>query len=471
MPLNPLRNLPSVHALLESSAMKTLVERISRNTVVSAVRTVLDEVGHEVQTAISERTLPNVSDLAQRVIRRIVEGHPHTPRPIINATGGLWEDRFGRAPLAEEAIAEMAAAAQEYVCFDEKLAMCGPGSKAVEDLLRELTGAEAALVVNNTAGAIWLAAAALASGREMIVSRGQLVDLGGCCLSEMIAAAGVTLCEVGSTNATQRDDYAQAVGDTTAAILLVQPSNFAIVGATQSTTLEELIGLGQLHKFPVIHYLDSGAILDMGPWGFPDVPVAAGSVKAGADLVLLNGDKLLGGPQCGILLGRKVLLEKIAGHPMARALGVDKLTLAALAATLAIYRNPEQARLRIPVLRLLGTSVENLKNRAERLAPQIAASPAIGKAEAVSGITTFGWCSGKSHQVPTWCVAVSPAVMPVDQLVGVLQKGFPSVVGIVDGERLLLDLRSVFPYQDPQLVEAFGAVGRQEDSPSPSDLL
>ena len=462
---NPLRNLPSIHELLESPALKALVERISRSAVVSTVRTVLDEVRHEVQTAASDRTLPSAGDLAERIARRIVEGQPPVLRPVINATGILLNDDLGRAPLAEEAVAEMAAVARDYASLELNLAT-GRRSRrnaAVEGLLRDLSGAEAALVVNNNAGATMLTLAALAAGREVIVSRGQLIEIGGSYrLPEMMAASGAVLREVGTTNKTQLDDYAQAISESTAALMLVHLSNFAVVGVAESVTLEALVGLRQRRQLPVIHNIGSAALIDFRPLGLPGQPVVGDSIKAGADVVLLSGDKLAGGPQCGVILGRKTLLEKIERHPMARALRVDKLTLAALAATLRLYRDPQQARLSIPLLHLLTTSAENLKNRAERLAPQAAATPAIRQAVAVSDVTCLGWGSVPNQELPTWCVALRPAGMTVERLAAALRLGTPSVVGRVKEDRLLLDLRSVLPRQDTQLVAALEALGKQE---------
>ncbi len=341
---NPLRNLPSVRDLLESPPLKSLLERISHNAVVSTVRTVLDEVRHEVQTAAADRTLPSVSDLAERIARRVAESQSPVLLPVINATGALLHTELGRAPLADEAIAEMAAVARGYASLEMDLAGGGKSRRhdAVEGLLRELTGAEAALVVNNNAGATLLALAALAAGREVIVSRGQLIEIGdNYRLPEVMAASGAVLREVGTTNHTRPDDYSEAIGPRTAALLLVHPSNLVAVGFAAGVTLEALVEVGRRYKLPVIHDVGSGAMFDLGPFGFEGEPVVGQSVKCGADLVLLSGDKLLGGPQCGILLGRKPLVEKIERHPLARTLRVGKLTLAALAATLRLYRDPE----------------------------------------------------------------------------------------------------------------------------------
>jgi len=383
MPTNVLRNLPSVSELLESPPLKGLVDKVSHNVVVSRVRSVLDDLRQEVQHAAAERTLPTVSELAEKIARRIQQDETPRLRPVINATGILLHTGLGRAPLADEAVEEMVAAARDYASVEVDL-RSGQRSQrvlAVEGLLRDLTGAEAALVVNNNAGATMLALAALAAQREVIVSRGQLIEIGGSYrLPDVMSASNAVLREVGTTNKTHLDDYRAAIGDATAALMLVHTSNFVVVGFTESPSLAELVRLGHERSLPVIHDIGSGAMIDFERFGFAGEPVAADSIKAGADLVLFSGDKLLGGPQCGILVGRRAHLERIAKHPMARALRVDKLTLAALAATLRLYRQPEVALARIPLLQLLGTSVENLRQRAARLAPQMAASSAIASA-------------------------------------------------------------------------------------------
>ncbi len=400
--------------------------------------------------------------MAERIARRIVEGQSPELRPVINATGVLFDSGLGQPPLAEEAVAEMAAVARDYASFEWNLAagrFCRP-SAAVEGLLRELCGAEAALIVNNNAAATLLTLAALAAGREVIVSRGHMIDLGdGCRLPEVMTASGVVLREVGTVNTTRLDDYTQAIGGSTAAILLVNPGNFA-VGAAESVTLEELVGVGQRRQLPVIDQLGRGAMLDFRQFGLPGQPLIGDSIKAGADIVLLGGDTLLGGPQCGLILGRKVLIEKIEGHALARAFRADKLTLAALAATLRLYRDPQKARLSIPLLHLLTTSAENLKNRAERPAPQAAAMPAIVAAEAAADVTHLGWGASATQELSTWCVAIRPAAMTVDRLAAALRMGTPSVVGRVKEDRFLLDLRGVLPRQDGQLLAGAGSVGQ-----------
>jgi L-seryl-tRNA(Ser) seleniumtransferase len=458
---NPLRNIPSVNELLENPALKTLVDRVSHNAVVTSVRSVLEEIRDEFQNAAAEGALPSVAELAERVAGRVLRGEEPSLRPVINATGILLHTGLGRAPLAEEAVEELVAVARDYASVELDL---GSGKRsrrivAVEGLIEEITGAEAAMVVNNNAGATMLTLSAVAAGGQVIVSRGELVEIGGSYrLPDVMAASGAVLREVGSTNKTHLADYAQAIDESTAALMLVHPSNYVVMGFAASVDLKELVELGHGQKLPVIHDAGSGALIDFEQFGFSHEPVISQSIKTGADLVLFSGDKLLGGPQCGIIVGRRELIDKLNKHPMARALRVDKLTLAALWATLRLYRKPEIARQRIPLLSLLGTSIENLRNRAERLAPQMAAAETLESAETIDSTTFLGGGSIPTQQIPTCCIALKPTSMSVDRLATSLRTGRPSVVGRIQDERLLLDLRTVMPRQDQALVDAVAAV-------------
>jgi L-seryl-tRNA(Ser) seleniumtransferase len=335
--------------------------------------------------------------------------------------------------------------------------------REVERLLQQLTGAEAAAVVNNNAAATLLALTALAHGREVVVSRGQLVEIGGSFrLPEVMTSAGAHLREVGTTNKTRLSDYQEAISAETAALMRVHSSNYRIVGFTEQVSLEDLVALGRRRRVPVIDDIGSGALLDLSKYGVEGEPIAADSIKAGADLVLFSGDKLLGGPQCGIIVGRKVYVERIASHPMMRALRVDKTVLAALAATLRLYRDPAAAEQSVPLLSLLGTPLENLKLRASRLAPQMAAVEAIAEAEAIEDVAYLGGGSVPSQELATWCIALKPANGSVEKLAQSLRTGTPSLFGRIKQDRLLLDLRSVAPRYDTQVVAAVEALDRSE---------
>jgi len=458
---NVLRNIPSVNDLLEHAPLKSLAERVSRNVVVAGARSFLENLRNEVKAAATELPLPSPGELAERIAQWIIVERQPLLRPAINATGVLLHTGLGRAPLAEAAIAHIRTVLAGYasVELDLETGRRSQRVRCVEKLLTDLTGAEGAVVVNNNAGAVMLVFAALAAGREVVVSRGQLIEIGDSFrLPEVMATSGARLREVGTTNKTRISDYESAIGEETAALMRVHNSNFRIVGFAEQPTLAELVELGRKRNVPVVDDIGSGALIDMSRYGLADEPVAAESVKAGADLVLFSGDKLLGGPQCGIIAGRSKYLHCIARHPMMRALRVDKITLAALGATLRLYRNPEASERSIPLLSLLSTPVENLRNRAERLAPQMAAAPAIADAQPVEDTAFLGGGSVPAQQIPTWCVALTPARSGLDALATALRCGTPAVVGRIQQNRLLLDLRSVLPRQDIELVEAVNAV-------------
>jgi L-seryl-tRNA(Ser) seleniumtransferase len=282
-----------------------------------------------------------------------------------------------------------------------------------------------------------------------------------------MTTSGARLREVGTTNKTRIGDYEQALSDQTAALMRVHPSNYVISGFTEEVSIEQLAALGRRHGLPVIDDIGSGALIDFSRFGLAGEPIARQSLVMGADLVLFSGDKLLGGPQCGIIVGRRRLLETLAQHPLSRALRVDKITLAALAATLRLYRRPDEVQNTIPLLQLLSTSLQNLQNRAERLAPQLQAAPLIRTAEAVQGSSYLGGGAVPTQQVPSWCVALTPAKGTVDALARDLRLAVPSVYGRVQNEQLLLDLRSVLPDQDLQIVETIQALAPAAEASEP----
>lgn len=451
-----LRNIPSVSRLLESPTLRSLIDRVGHHAVVGGVRQKIEEIRERVQQA-SETYVPVLNELADEIAESIRRETQPSLRPTINATGILLHTGLGRAPLANVAIEAMRSVAGDYASVELDLAS-GKRSKrvvAVEGLLQELCNAEAACVVNNNAGATMLALAAVAGGREVIVSRGQLIEIGGSYrLPDVMSTSGAVLHEVGTTNRTHLDDYRKAINENTAALLLVHPSNFVVEGFTKSVELRELVALGKEHNLPVIHDIGSGALLDMSAFGFRDEPVAQESIRQGADLVLFSGDKLLGGPQCGIAIGRRAWVDKLAKHPMARALRVDKLTLAALAATLRLYRQEDIARREIPLLALLSASEEALEARAKELAERVNACDGAPEAEAVSDVSYLGGGSIPTQQMATWCVSIQAEGGQADRLATALRVGAPSVVGRVQQGRLMLDLRSVFPRQDAELLRA-----------------
>ncbi len=457
---NPFRNIPSVNELLESPPLREMVDQVSHSVVVSGVRKFLSDLRHDVQNAAAEINVPSAAELAERIAEWIENDETPALRPVINATGILLHTGLGRAPLAGEAIQAMSDVGRGYASVEVDLASGERSQRvlAVESLLVQLTGAEAAVVTNNNAAATLLTLTALAHGREVIASRGQLIEIGGSYrLPDVMTASGARLREVGTTNKTRIADYASAIGDETAALMNVHTSNYRVVGFTESVTTAELVALGRKHHLPVIDDIGSGALVDLTKFGVADEPIAADSIRAGADVVLFSGDKLLGGPQCGIIVGKRAMIKKISQHPMMRAMRVGKLTLAALAATLRLYRDPQTAELSVPLLMLLGTPIENLRQRAQRLAPQMAACDGIATADAVDDVTFLGGGSVPTQKIDTCCVAVTPTKGNVSEFAARMRNGLPAIFGRVSQDRFLFDLRTVFPHQDAQLIKALDA--------------
>ncbi len=452
---HPLRHIPKVDALLQHPRVQALVKRHSRRRVTQAIRRFLEHLRRGVlhqgeQLPPHEQLLDQLEHYVQRQCRNPLQ-------VVINATGVLLHTGLGRSPLAPAAVQALAHCGGNYASVELDLESGRRSQRvlAVAPLLQELTGAEAAVVVNNNAAATLIALAALAQGREVVVSRGQLVEIGGSFrLPEVMAMSGARLREVGTTNKTRLSDYQQAIGPRTAALMRVHTSNFRIVGFTQEVPLAELVALGRRYDLPVIDDIGSGVIVPLDLPELEQEPVAAASVSQGAELVLFSGDKLLGGPQCGIIVGRRRWVEQIARHPLMRALRVDKLTLAALAATLELYLELDQARDQLPLLRMLHTPLDTLKRRAQRLVRRLLQQAPALEPRAVREVGYFGGGSVPTQQLPTWCVALCPQHASLDQLARALRTGSPPVVPRVQKERLLLDLRTVFPAQDSTLAES-----------------
>jgi L-seryl-tRNA(Ser) seleniumtransferase len=457
---NPLRAIPAVNELVEQPALRVLTDRLGHSVVVSYARAYLDRVREGVRRSGGAEPVGDLAAMADEVARTAAEGERSSLRRVINCTGVLLHTGLGRAPLAEEAIDAIVEAARDYASVEIDLTTGERSQRvaAVEPLLCELTGAEAAIVANNNAGATMLALAATAAGREVIVSRGQLIEIGGSFrLPEVMATSGARLREVGTTNKTRIGDYRSAIGPDTAALMRVHPSNFVVVGFVEQASLEDLVALGREAGLTVIDDIGSGAIVDFAQFGFTGEPVASASIAAGADVVLFSGDKLLGGPQCGIAVGRREAIRRLAKHPMMRALRVDKLTLAALAATLRLYRDPALALSRVPLLAMLSATLDSLRARADALCLRLRATKGIAEAAVIEGETFLGGGSIPTQRLATWCVAIRPSIGSVDELAARLRTHDAAVVGRVQNDWLLLDLRAVSSRLDEAI---FGAVCR-----------
>lgn len=454
---NPLRNLPSVDQLLNHPKLQKMVEQVSHSAVVQKVRTVLDGVREKVTTAAGEAHIPSPQEIVETVAGWMRKEETQKVQVVVNATGVLLHTGLGRAPLAKAACDRIAALSQRYASVELNLSDGSRGSRtaALQSLLCELTGAEAATVVNNNAAATMLALGALAGGRDVIVSRGQLVEIGGSYrLPEVMTVAGCRLKEVGTTNKTRINDYARACGPDTGALLRVHPSNYVIYGFSEEATLKSLVQLAHEKNVAMIDDIGSGALLDLTRLGLAGEPQVKESVAAGATVTLFSGDKLLGGPQCGIIVGKRDAIKSITKHPMMRAVRIDKMTMAALQATLELYRDEAQAVEAIPLLRLLHTDVANLKLRAGRIVEQLRDHPHLATVQVVETQATMGGGSLPTQQLPSVAIGLTGKTMTVDQLSAAYRSAAVPVVGRVNDNQLLLDLKTVQPNEDRLLIEA-----------------
>ncbi len=463
------RRIPAVHQLLAQPALQHCAARLGQTVVRQFTRRYLDQLRANLGTGAAQSSVPGPSELATQIAEWIRTRARPLLRPVVNATGILLHTGLGRAPLAAEAIQAVQDIALGYCNLEVDLESGERSQRVltVQGWLCSLTRAEAATVVNNNAAATLVTLAAIAAGKEVLVSRGELIEIGGSFrLPEVMAQSGAILREVGTTNKTRLEDYARAIGPQTAMLLKVHTSNYRIVGFTEETDLADLVALAQQHQLPLVHDIGSGAVIDFEQFGTRGEPVAQRSLAAGADLVLFSGDKLLGGPQCGIIVGRKNLVEHIQKHPLSRAVRVDKMTLAALEATLLLYQDPQLAQRRIPLLQLLTTPLENLHERAVRLAEQLARLPLVKCVTVVADQSYLGGGSLPAQALATWCVTVEPQGLSVDQLAQRLRTAPFPVVGRIAHRRLLLDLRSVLPDQDATILEQFRQIdSTSEDAP------
>jgi L-seryl-tRNA(Ser) seleniumtransferase len=430
---NPLRELPSVDELLGRQELEALVAEHGRPLVLAAARATLERAREDVKAGFPP------GDLTERTTLELEARVRPSLRRVLNATGVVVHTNLGRAPLAQAALERVREAGAGYSNLEYDLEAGSRGSRQdhVATLLRELTGADAALVVNNNAAAVLLALATLAEGREVIVSRGELIEIGdGFRIPDVLARSGATLVEVGTTNRTRLADYERAVTERTAALLRVHQSNFRMVGFTEQARARDLARLADRHGLALVDDLGSGALVETG-----DEPTARASIEAGAHVVTFSGDKLLGGPQGGILAGRADLIERMRRHPLQRALRADKLTLAALEGTLALYRAGSRD---IPVLRMLDEPAEAVRARAERLARLTGGT--VEETVARSG----------GGALPVTEIESFACALPLE-LAEPLRRGEPAVIGIVRDDRLLLDCRTLTEAEVDEAAEAVAA--------------
>lgn len=454
-----LRLLPAVHEILDGSEIKRAerVERLPRWALRQAARHVLDRQREEILRG--DRMEPESLDQThEQVLRETRKLLLRSLRPVVNATGVLLHTNLGRAPLAEEAVRALQEVSAGYsnLEFDLDTGKRGLRYEHVEGLLCSLTGAESALVVNNNAAAVYLALRVLAKGKGVIVSRGELIEIGGSFrIPDILEESDATLVEVGTTNRTHLKDYEQAIGSSTGLLLKVHPSNYRVMGFHKEVSTEELVALGRRYGLPVMEDLGSGCLLDLGVPGLANEPLVADVLRTGVDIVTFSGDKLLGGPQAGILLGRREALERIQRHPLNRVLRIDKLTLAALEVTLLLYRDPQTARTRIPSLAMLSVPEGTLRRRAQKLAKdlrQILPASFAVSVRAVTGRTGGG--SMPMDSIPGVGVSLGSAEFPAEEILARLRRATPPVVARIERDEVILDVRTLQRGQDRLILEA-----------------
>jgi L-seryl-tRNA(Ser) seleniumtransferase len=456
--MSHLRVIPSIEQLRQRPDMQQLEARYGRAALLDALRAetaaLRDRLG---SGAVAAVTVDEAVDAIERGAEsRLRSAMRPSLAAVINATGVVLHTNLGRAPLSEHAIAHAASVARGYTNLEYDVEQGTRGRRDVHAsrLIERLTGAEAAVVVNNNAAATLLMLAALASGREVIISRGELVEIGGGFrVPDVMAQSGALLREVGTTNRTRAADYAAAISERTALILRVHPSNFRIEGFTERTDLAALVALGRRFNVPVAEDLGSGWLgwpdRDSLPAALRDEPIVSESIAIGADVVCFSGDKLLGGPQAGILAGRRELLDRVRRHPLMRALRVDKLTYAALEATLEAYALGRRED--VPVMRMIGMSADEIGRRAGALVTAVRGSG--WRASVVDGMSTIGGGSAPASALPTRLVALERDGLSADAIDAQLRAADPPVIGRIVDDEFVLDLRTVLTDQDEMVIE------------------
>ena len=448
------RNLPSVDSVLSTDAVAGAVKAYNRDWVVSLVRQELDEARAHVGKG---EAAPTALELAESVCRRVQSAVRTEPRQVINATGVVIHTNLGRAPLSRSALQAMNQAGGGYsnLEFDLESGRRGSRQNHLQSLLRQLTGAPAALAVNNNASALLLGLSALAPGKEVIVSRGEAVEIGGGFrIPDVLRQSGATLVDVGTTNRTYAQDYEEAITENTGAMLKVHASNFRVEGFTASVESSALVELGQKYNIPVLHDVGSGCLLPTERYGLAHEPTPQQSISDGVGLVFFSGDKLLGGPQAGIVVGQRDLVQRLERHPLARAVRIDKLSLASLTATLLHYL-ADEAEQEIPVWRMISTPQEKIKERALNWQAQAGSNASVEPSDSAIGGGTL-----PGETLPTWVLALDCQSIPggADEVMGRLRQADPPVVARIEADRVLLDPRTVLPEEEAALISVLRQV-------------
>ena len=455
-----LRNLPSVERVVSHAALADLVDGYGRAWLVELAR---DAVGEARQRVLAGGTAPSEVEVVEAVRGLLADLIRPTPRPVINATGVIIHTNLGRAPLSDEAQRAAENAARGYSDLEIDLATGRRGSRQahLQSLLRKITGAEAALAVNNNASALLLGLSALAAGREVVVSRSEAIEIGGGFrIPDVLAQSGCTLIDVGTTNRTYMRDYADAVTDKTGAFLKAHASNFRVEGFTAVVGERELVELGAQRGVPVLHDVGSGALLPTERYGLAHEPMPQEAIAAGVGLVFFSGDKLLGGPQAGIVVGKQELVARLERHPLARAVRIDKMSLASLTATLTHFLAGEAER-KVPVWRMIAAPADEIRARAEDWRGRVLAATGIETAVAPAR-SAIGGGSLPGETLESWALSVPGSLSSggPEGLLSALREQEPPVIARIEDDAVRLDPRTVLPSQDGSVLDAIGAALR-----------
>ncbi len=444
------REIPSVNEVLGRQEVNDLIARYSHESVVEIVRE---------QLALARRIVseggesPKVESVAESVADRAAYRWKSWPETVINATGVILHTNLGRAPLSDESVEAASVAASGYsdLEFDLKSGKRGSRQAHISRLVCQATGAEAALVVNNNASAVMLGLAAIAAGKEVIVSRGEAVEIGGGFrIPDVLRQSGATLVEVGTTNRTYARDFEAAINENTGAILSVHASNFRVMGFTHAPTTAELVAVGDRHSVPALHDLGSGCLLDTRPYGLAWEPRPQESVRAGVALGFFSGDKLLGGPQAGIIVGRREYVDIVSSHPLARAVRIDKMSMAALSATMLHYIRDEPTE-KVPIWRMISASLEELRQRAHKWKENAAPwTNIVASRSAIGG----GSLPGETVESVALSINCEMVGLSAEEILTSLRESAEPIIGRIEGDNVLLDVRTVLPKQDGSVIAA-----------------
>ena len=460
-----LQDLPSIEKLQSLPEMQILEESYSRNLLTDALRTVVSELRDKILRGADDFVLPTSSEYVTLARKLLEERTRPLLRNVVNATGTVTHTNLGRSLLTQTAIQSLQSAAQNYVNleYDLETGKRGHRDRITEPLIKELTGCEASTIVNNNAAAVLIALQTVAKGKEVIVSRGELIEIGGAFrIPDVMAASGAILREVGTTNRTHIRDYADAINENTAMILKVHPSNYKIVGFTSTPEMVELTQLGKERDITTMEDLGSGAMIDLLQYGLPYEPVVAESVACGVDIVTFSGDKLLGGPQAGIIVGKDEWIQKIRKNPLMRALRVDKLTIAALSSTLQDYLYVDTIPDKFPMVNRYTRSMDELLTIAVHIADRLKVifeqTISIHVSETQAEI---GSGSLPVETLPSIAVMLTPQTVSVDKLAKYFRLGSNPVIGRIEADQLWFDVRTLYGMEQELLIETASEVARK----------